>query len=163
MLPRSCSIPIPSRPVYPAGRDGTGRDRDRIFKMGRDCASAGSSSAAETFVVTSGIFPSSWSVFECQKPQKLLGWSDFCKNGSNHRSAYMVVPQAIDPNRAAAQIWSQPYHTHFVYFLGRVMLPYQKLSRSDQRSKMIIMVRDGMGLISYLLLIVSVDYGWSYQ
>ena len=32
---------VPSRPVYPAGRDGTGRDRDGIFKTGRDCAYAG--------------------------------------------------------------------------------------------------------------------------
>ena len=32
--------PVPSRPVYPAERDGTGRDRDGIFKMGRDCAYA---------------------------------------------------------------------------------------------------------------------------
>ena len=29
--------------------------------------------AAETFVVTPGIFPLSWRVFEHQKPQKLLG------------------------------------------------------------------------------------------
>ncbi len=37
MLPCSCGIPIPSRPVYPAGWDGPGRDPDGIFKMGRDC------------------------------------------------------------------------------------------------------------------------------
>ena len=32
----SCSRKVMSRPVYPAGRDGTGRDRDGIFKNGRD-------------------------------------------------------------------------------------------------------------------------------
>ena len=46
---------------------------------------------------------------------------------------YMVVSQAINPNWAAAQNWSQPFWAHFVVFLGRNKPPFKILAKSVEK------------------------------
>ena len=45
----------------------------------------------------------------------------------------MVVPQATNPNRVAAQNWSDMFHFRFIAFLGRIKPPYKILSKSVEK------------------------------
>ncbi len=45
----------------------------------------------------------------------------------------MVVSQAINPNWAAAQNWSQPFRAHFVVLLVRNKPPYKILAKSVEK------------------------------
>ena len=47
----------------------------------------------------------------------------------------MVVPQVIDPNRAAAQSWSQIFHIFVIIFYGWKKSPYKILSKSVEKQK----------------------------
>ena len=46
-----------------------------------------------------------------------------------------VVPQVINPKRAAAQNWSHPFPIGLIAFSGRIRAPYKILSRSVQKQK----------------------------
>ena len=46
-----------------------------------------------------------------------------------------VVPQVINPKRAAAQNWSHPFPIGLIAFSGRIRAPYKILSRSIQKQK----------------------------
>ena len=48
---------------------------------------------------------------------------------------YTVEPQAIDPNRAAAQNWLLTSYIHLVIFLGRNKSPYKILSKSVEKQQ----------------------------
>ena len=48
---------------------------------------------------------------------------------------YTVEPQAIGPNRAAAQNWSLTFYIHLVIFLGRNKSPYKILSKSVEKQQ----------------------------
>ena len=51
------------------------------------------------------------------------------------KSVYTVVPQVINPKRAAAQNWSHPFPIRFVVFPGRIRPPYKILSKSVEKQK----------------------------
>ena len=47
----------------------------------------------------------------------------------------MVVPQVIDPNKAAAQNWSLTFHIYIIIFYGWNESPYKILSKSVEKPK----------------------------
>ena len=51
------------------------------------------------------------------------------------RYSYVVVPQAIILCWAAAQKWTQPFHTYLPLYLGWLRPPYQILSKSDKKQR----------------------------
>ena len=48
---------------------------------------------------------------------------------------YMVEPQVIDPNRAAAQNWLLTFYIHLVFFLGQNKSPCKILSESVEKQQ----------------------------
>ena len=52
----------------------------------------------------------------------------------------MVVPQVINPNRAAAHNWSQTFRIYFIIFYGQNKSPYKILSKSVEKQKSYVMV-----------------------
>ena len=52
----------------------------------------------------------------------------------------MVVPQVINPNRAAAQNWSQTFHIYSIIRYGQNKSPYKILSKSVEKQKSYVMV-----------------------
>ena len=47
----------------------------------------------------------------------------------------MVVPQAINPYRAAAHNWPHIFNIRFILLLGRIKPPYKILSKSFEKQK----------------------------
>ena len=52
----------------------------------------------------------------------------------------MVVPQVINPNRAAAQNWSQTSHIYLIILYGQNKSPYKILSKSVEKQKSYVIV-----------------------
>ena len=51
-----------------------------------------------------------------------------------------MVPQVIDPNRAAAQNWSQTFHIYSIIRYGQSKSPYKILSKSVEKQKSYVIV-----------------------
>ena len=65
------------------------------------------------------------------------------------KSPYMVVPQAIKLNRAAAQNWSHTFYIRFIAFLGQSKPPYKFSSKSVKKQK-------SCGIVTSALLAYSI-------